>query len=121
MLRQGSIVRAWVSDPQGRNPKLRPLVVITPSQDIPGCKVLVGAPITGQFSIPVAKDEIALPYHPGGRASSALRKPCVAKCSWLVTLRPEDIAEQKGFLSSERLLSVPKAVADLEGKPADPV
>jgi hypothetical protein len=119
MLRQGSIVQALVCDPQGRNPKVRPLVVITPTSEILASKLLVGVAITGQFSNPLCRDEVALPYHPGGRASSGLRKPSVAKCTWLVTVRPEDIAEHKGFLSAERLLAVLSAVQSLEDKTED--
>jgi mRNA-degrading endonuclease toxin of MazEF toxin-antitoxin module len=114
MLRQGSIVLAWIADPQGRNPKARPLVVITPTIEILTSKQLVAVAITGHFSQPLAADEVALPYHPGGRASTGLRKPCVAKCSWLVTIQADDVLEPKGFLATQRLLAVLKAVGDLD-------
>jgi hypothetical protein len=119
MLKQGSIVLAWVNDPQGRNPKARPLVVITPTNEILTSKLLVAVAVTGQFSDPLADDEVALPYHPAGRASSGLRKPCVAKCSWLLPIRSEDVLERKGFLTSERVVAILSAVARLQVPPQD--
>lgn len=114
MLRQGSIVRASVNDPQGGNAKLRPLVVLTPTSEIADDALVVAAAITSQFSDPLAEDEVALPYHPAGRASTGLTKPCVAKCSWLVAIRPADVIEQRGFLSTERLTTILTAIAKLD-------
>lgn len=103
MLKQGSVIRAWIEDPQGGNPKPRPLVVVTPTDDIRQSAVLVAVAITGRFSDPLADDEVPLPYHPAGKANSGLRKPCVAKCSWMAITRLEDVLEVKGFLNTERL------------------
>jgi hypothetical protein len=114
MLRQGSVIRARVPDPQGDNVKVRPLVVVTPTTEISAQQTFVGVAITGSFSEPLAKDEVALPYHPSGTASSGLRKPCVAKCSWLVELNGVDVVDLKGHLSKERLIAVLNRIAALE-------
>jgi mRNA-degrading endonuclease toxin of MazEF toxin-antitoxin module len=114
MLRQGSVVLASVTDPQGHNPKVRPLVVLTPTPEIAASNALVAVAITGQFANPLAPDEIALPYHPGGRAGTGLRKPCVAKCSSLVTIQSVDVLELKGFVPNERLAAILNSVGRLE-------
>jgi mRNA-degrading endonuclease toxin of MazEF toxin-antitoxin module len=118
MLQQGSIVQAKISDPQGRNTKLRPLVIVTPRTDFPTAKELFAVAITGRFADPLQADEVKLPYHPGGLANSGLRKPCIAKCSWLVTLRPQDIVKQSGFLSANTLLEILRKLGQL--KPTQP-
>jgi mRNA-degrading endonuclease toxin of MazEF toxin-antitoxin module len=113
MLKQGSIVRARVVDPQGGNSKLRPLVIVSPTSDINSKETLVAVAITGRFSDPLADDEVALPYHPAGSAASGLRKPCVAKCAWLVELNQADVVEQKGHLSNERLRAILQRITEL--------
>jgi mRNA-degrading endonuclease toxin of MazEF toxin-antitoxin module len=113
VLKQGSIVQARVYDPQGQNPKVRPLVVITPTPEIGAAAQFVAVAISGRFSTPLADDEVPLPYHPAGKANSGLRKPCVAKCSWLVTLAQADVVAEKGFLTAERLDAVLRAVGRL--------
>jgi mRNA-degrading endonuclease toxin of MazEF toxin-antitoxin module len=113
MLKQGSIVRAHVADPQGGNVKVRPFVVVSSTTDIGSTESFVAAAITGRFSDPLAEDEVALPYHPAGVAASGLRKPCVAKCAWLVEFSPADVVEQKGHLSNERLSAVLQRISEL--------
>jgi mRNA-degrading endonuclease toxin of MazEF toxin-antitoxin module len=114
MLRQGGIVLALVSDPQGQNAKARPLVVISPTQEIASGNSLVAVAITSQFASPLAPDEVALPYHPGGQAATGLRKPCVAKCSWLAIIRLQEVLDIKGFVSNERLIAILTAVNQLK-------
>jgi len=119
VLKQGSIISARVSDLQGGNPKTRPVVVVTPTSEISPQGLFVGVAITGTFSDPLADDEVALPFHPAGTASSGLRKPCVAKCSWMVPLRVTDVIDQKGFLTTERLAAILTRISSLELKAKD--
>jgi hypothetical protein len=119
MLKQGSIVRARVADPRGGNEKVRPLVVITPTREISANEPLLGVAITGSFSDPLKGDEVPLPYHPSGATNSSLRKPCVAKCSWLAELNLSDVIEIKGFISNERLIGVLNTIASLEKEAGD--
>jgi mRNA-degrading endonuclease toxin of MazEF toxin-antitoxin module len=116
VLKQGSIVLAQVSDPQGGNSKARPVVIVTPTNEINAQSSLVGVAITGAFSDPLADDEVAIPYHPAGTARTGLRKPCVAKCSWMVIVEPSAVLEQKGFLSTERLVTILTKIASLQTK-----
>jgi hypothetical protein len=115
MLRQGSVVRARILDPLGDNPKVRPLVIVTQTHEISPNQPLVAVAITGRFSNPLAADEVPLPHHPAGSAKTGLRKPCVAKCSWVVSLRPEDILEQKGFITTDKLTAILKRINQLQG------
>jgi mRNA-degrading endonuclease toxin of MazEF toxin-antitoxin module len=114
VIRQGSIIRAKTIDPQGFNPKIRPLLVVSPNEDISATGPIVCIAVTGRFSEPLADDEVALPFHSAGAANSGLRKPSVAKCSWSVTIGMDDIVDRKGFVSKERLTAVLTRIADLE-------
>jgi hypothetical protein len=106
VIKQGSIIRALVVDPRGQNPKLRPLVVTTASDEISKERPLVAVAITGALSNPIADDEIRLPFHPRGEASTGLRKPSVAKCSWLVKLQLDAVVEAKGFIPTKVLIQI---------------
>jgi hypothetical protein len=66
----------------------------------------VAVAITGRFSEPLAADEVTLPFHPRGRANSGLRKPCVAKCSWLETIEVNHVIEPMGFVSASIMRAI---------------
>jgi hypothetical protein len=59
--------------------------------------------ITGEFVEPVAEDEVLLPWHPGGKPRTGLRKPSVAKCSWLCQIRRTDVIEVKGHVPQAQM------------------
>ncbi len=100
---QGAIVLAEVGDQRGANQKVRPLVVITRTADIPAASQLVTVAITGTFAEPLQRDEVRLQWHPRGQCRTKLRKPSVAKCSWLPIIAKSDIQEIKGFIPLPQL------------------
>lgn len=101
---QGRIVRANVLDPQGQNPKVRSLVIVTATSKIAAADSVAGVAITGSFSDPLADDEVLLPWRKDRHPKTGLHKPCVAKCSWVCAIKPTDILERAGI--------VPPAVLD---------
>jgi len=110
-LRQGQVVRARVYDPQGRNPKIRPLVIVSPNQDIRGDAPLLTVAVTSRFTEPLSADEVELPWHPLGQAHSGLTVRCVAKCRWMVKIRSEDVMAVKGFLPKAALEQIIRIIA----------
>jgi hypothetical protein len=115
VLRQGSVVRAWVNDPQGGNPKCRPLIVITPTKEI-GDGLIAVVAITGEFADPPAHDEIPLPFDPTGKAKTGLRKPSVAKCSWQEAVAPADVVDdgKQRWIPSQHLTLILEKIAELD-------
>jgi hypothetical protein len=114
MLKQGSVVEVLVSDPQGKNAKLRPLIVVSPTADLSADPDFFAVAVTGRFTEPLKPDEVRLPYHPAGLAKSGLRKACVAKCSWLVRIQPADVVKQSGFLGAETMTAILRKVGELK-------
>ncbi len=90
-LGRGRVVLAEVVDPQGRNPKQRPLVIVTATDEIQTGSPFVGVAISTTFPNPIPDDYVSLPFHPNGQVQTGLRKRCAAVCSWLVRLTHSDI------------------------------
>lgn len=80
---RGRIVRVEILDPQNRNPKRRPAVIVTPTEEIlPDGEVILVA-ITGSVNAAPAEAQVALPWHAQGHTGTRLTKPSVAVCNWL--------------------------------------
>lgn len=106
---QGRLIRASVFDRQGRNPKVRPLLVTTPTSELSRVDEVATVAVTGEFSVPNAPDEIELPWQANGRCKTKLTKRCVAKCGWQPIVRIADIVDYKGTvpqLEMERVLEI---------------
>lgn len=102
-VQQGSVIRAWVTDTSGGNPKPRPLVIVSKSSEIVRTGSFYAVAITGEFSKPLQADEVPLPWHPHGRCKSGLTKESVAKCTWMRQLLLTDVIEVKGHLRGKEL------------------
>jgi mRNA-degrading endonuclease toxin of MazEF toxin-antitoxin module len=83
-LQQGSIVWVRVGDQAGRNPKCRPAVILTPTNEISPGEQLVAVAVTSTFSKPLPQNQIELPWQHGGHPVTGLKKRCVAVCDWLI-------------------------------------
>jgi mRNA-degrading endonuclease toxin of MazEF toxin-antitoxin module len=106
---RGRIVLATALDPQGENPKVRPFVIVTATNEIERGKPFVGVAITGAFSKPPLPDEVQLPWRNDGHPQTKLNKEAVAKCSWAMALTHEDIVTYKGMVPPalmERILQI---------------
>ncbi len=102
-LHQGRIVRAKVCDPTGGNPKVRPLVVVSADSEMAAGSPLVAVAITSSFGDPLRENEVSLSWHRDGLSRTKLRKPCVAKCSWLCKIDIVDIVDFQGVVPPDQL------------------
>jgi mRNA-degrading endonuclease toxin of MazEF toxin-antitoxin module len=66
-LERGHIVATEVLDPQHRNPKVRPVVIVTPTPDIEAGLPCFGVAITGQLPKPLSNEFVLLPFQTGPR------------------------------------------------------
>jgi hypothetical protein len=90
---RGRIVRVEIPDPQGANPKRRPVVIVDCSS-----QPFVGVAITGTFQQSDKASFVALPWQAQGRTETRLKKPCVTMCGWLVQFDESQIVEYMGFV-----------------------
>ena len=109
-LSQGQVVDVNIVDPNGRNPKTRPVVILTATDELADADQFVAAAISTKFDEPLPVDCIRVPWSSDGRAKSGLRKPSVVKCRWLVTLKREDVIAARGHLPSTVMCEIMRMV-----------
>ena len=105
-LRRGRIVRVEVLDPQNRNPKIRPAIILTPTEEIRPDGDLVLVAITGSVNAAPADVEVTLPWHRQGRTTTRLNKPSVAVCTWVFTSPVSSIRALGGIVPARPLLQI---------------
>jgi len=117
-LRQGQIVWAMIPDRHGNRAKRRPVIVLTPNEDIATHDEIacVVASHTSALQNPRPGHYVPIPYHPRGACRTKLRKETVAVCDWMTTIpncaNEEDIA---GCVSKMLLLDLIKKVGEYCG------
>jgi hypothetical protein len=102
---------ARMLDPQGRNPKDRPVVIVTAGDEIRAGEPIVVVAISGQLDEVPPEDQVELPWHPRGHPKTGLRKRCTAVCTWLAEIRHEDILEHKGNVPGKYLIEILKKLS----------
>ena len=103
---QGRIVFAEVLDPQGRNSKIRPLVIVSETEEIEAGELFFCVAITGELPKKLPDDCVLLPYSPKTHPRTGLKKKCAAMCSWLVEIRESHIQRYAGTVSASELQDI---------------
>ncbi len=103
---RGRIVRVEVLDPQNRNPKIRPAVIVTPTDEIRPDGDIVLVAITGSVNAAPAEMQVALPWHAQGQVGTRLTKPSVAVCSWVFTSPVSKIQKYGGIVPDRQMLQI---------------
>jgi mRNA-degrading endonuclease toxin of MazEF toxin-antitoxin module len=86
-------------DPSGANAKLRPGVIITPTEAIVGDDPFVVVAVTSTFDEPIADSQVKLPWNRDKRkVGTKLNKPAVAHCRWLFPVRLSEIQDVAGVV-----------------------
>lgn len=118
-MQQGSIVWAQVRDDHGGNPKERPLVIVTPTDQIGHATPIVAVAVTTSFREPIEPSMVALPWQVDGKVRTRLRRPCVAVCDWMVEIRESDVLRVGGVCPDgvlrKILLRIPEDDTDDDG------
>lgn len=106
---QGRIVWVEMVDPQGRNPKTRPAVIVTPTSEIgPDGEVVVVAVTSVRGE---AKPELCvpLPWHRDGHPKTQLKRSNEVVCNWAATVPVASITSVLGvvpFAQMSRILTI---------------
>ena len=78
----------------------RPVIILTPDAEIETAQELFGvvASNTAALMNPRPPHCIELPFHPTGRVGTKLRKPTVAVCTWIVSIKKDEIEDFGGVV-----------------------
>lgn len=114
-LQQGSIIWANVADPQGRNAKDRPAVILTPNEEIEAGEALFVVIATSVFDEPLTEMQVKLPWHRNRHPKTGLYKPCVVLCDWLTELPKTSILDVGGVVPGGVLRDILSKVQSLDG------
>lgn len=109
-LQLGSIVWVEIPDPNGFV-KLRPGVVVTPTERITEGRLLHVVAITSRLSEPLSSDQIPLPWHAQGHPRTGLNRKCAAVCSWLAEIKSSSIREIGGIVPGALMIEILRQLA----------
>jgi len=93
-LQFGSVVWVTTRDPNGVNPKKRPAVVLSPTEEIHRGSDLRLVAITGTLPDTLTEDYISLPWQAQGRCATGLKKRSAVYCAWLLLDIPQGEVSQ---------------------------
>jgi len=119
---QGRIIWLDVADPLG-NIKRRPVIIITPDDEIESATVLAGivCSTTSAHLRPRPADYVEIPHDPSRVCRTKLRKPTVAVCRWAVELTKDSlaatVADDYGGVAPPRVV---KSIIEAHAKYAGP-
>jgi mRNA-degrading endonuclease toxin of MazEF toxin-antitoxin module len=111
LFHRDNIVSVAVSDPAGRNRKIRPVAIVSDPQS--DGEDIVGVAISTRVEDPCPGHHVPLPWTRQGHPKTGLNKPNVAKCDWLVQFSINEIQNKLGTAPGVRLLAVTQQVRRL--------
>jgi len=116
-LRQGQIVRATIADPQGGNPKRRPVVIVSETAAIVAGGEVVVIAITTQVGSFPAEVSVALPWHRGGHPRTTLTQRGEAICTWQTGVPVDDVEAPVGRVPVPEMSRIMEILAALNATP----
>jgi mRNA-degrading endonuclease toxin of MazEF toxin-antitoxin module len=90
---RGRIVWVELLDPQGRNRKCRPAVIVTPDADIREDGEVWVVAISSQRDAAPAEVQVDLPWDRRGHPRTGLKERCAAVCTWMEKVNVASIQE----------------------------
>lgn len=111
---RGRIVWVELLDPQSRNPKRRPAVIVTPDADIRADGEVWVVAISTQLDQAPAEVQVELPWDPRRHPRTKLTQRCAAICTWMEKVRVASIQEYAGTVPGRQLLDILKLIKPLE-------
>jgi len=101
----GQIIWAELADANGIR-KMRPAVVVTPTDRIPASGSLEVVAVTSVVPQPLPSDHVLLPWHARGHPRTGLNRKCAAVCSWVVRIVLGDVRSAAGLVPGPVLLEI---------------
>lgn len=118
-LQQGRIVWFTSLDPNGRNEKKRPAVILTPTAAIrPDAPVLVAA--SSSSNVAGEEEVVRLTWNREGTTRTRLRRASHVVCSWLVEAPVAALDGTPGVVNPRELLAILAKVGELNPPGEEP-
>jgi mRNA-degrading endonuclease toxin of MazEF toxin-antitoxin module len=118
-LQLGRIVWAEIADANGIR-KLRPAVIVTPSDRITPAAPLDVLAVTSRVPEPLPTDHVLLPWQAQGHPRTGLNRKCAVVCTWVARIRHADIREVAGVVPGAIMLEILSKITALLSPPSDP-
>ncbi len=116
---RGRIVWVELLDPQGRNRKCRPAVIVTPDADIRDDGEVWVVAISTQLNEAPAEAQVELPWENRGHPRTGLKERCAAVCTWMEKVSVADVQGCAGIVPGRQLLEI-QARIQPPGPPGEP-
>jgi hypothetical protein len=102
----GRVVWVAIPDPQGRNPKRRPAIILTPTDQITpdGDVWVIG--ITTKFGQAPPEVQTELQYDPRGNCRSGLREQSWAVATWVMQVPVSSIEAYGGTIPGPQMAEI---------------
>jgi mRNA-degrading endonuclease toxin of MazEF toxin-antitoxin module len=105
-LGRGRIVWVELLDPQSRNAKCRPAVIVTPDADIREDGDVWVVAISTQLDEAPVEAQVELPWERRGHPRTGLKERCAAVCTWMEKVRVSSIQGYAGTVPGRQLLEI---------------
>jgi mRNA-degrading endonuclease toxin of MazEF toxin-antitoxin module len=109
-LQTGRIVWVEIEDANGIR-KLRPGVIVTPTDRITAVGPIEVVAVTSRLSDPLPDDYVLLPWHPKGHARTKLTRKSAAVCTWIARINTQDVRDVGGVVPGQVLLEILTKIA----------
>ena len=106
MCKQGDIAWVLMADPQGRNHKTRPFVIVSDVDSLPDDSALVGVAVSSQVPHPIPTSQVALPWSLPRHPVTGLCKPSVAIYDWFGSFTKGEIENIRGRVPGNRMVQI---------------
>ena len=100
-------------DPRGRNPKDRPAVVVTPTDELDAGGPIYIVAITTTLPGVLPDDHVPLPWQRPRHPRTGLNKRNAAVCHWLALIEADRIDRVIGFVPNAELAMIGEALRRL--------
>ncbi len=108
---RGRIVWVELLDPQNRNRKCRPAVIVTPDAEIEADGEVWVVAISTRLDATPSEDRVELPWDHRGHPRTGLKERCAAVCTWMERVRVDKIQGCAGIVPGRQLLDILTRIA----------
>jgi mRNA interferase MazF len=100
-------------DPQGRNPKDRPCVIVSPTAELEAGLPLQVVAITTLLPDPLPADHVLIPWQHPRHPRTGLNRRAGAVASWVAWVEEDRVIRPVGFVPGKQLLELARILERL--------